>query len=313
MMGMEPFFAPANPKHDLWEAHQQFIEATQNATQAIQAFSQQWEETNMSSVQEQEGAVVTEEKPETTTIGKKKTEKTGNLILDIAHEVESLTKVKALNLAENLAENIEVNYFKLGGVLKLINDNSWFEGNFQGFDEFVYEKYGFQGRKARYLISIYDNLVTKQIPWDKVSHLGWTKLKDLAPVITPENVDEWVAKAEKCTVLELQALLKAGQPSEGGEKTAKTTDEVVKMTFKLKPDQSDIVNQALAKAKGELHTEYDTVALENICAGYVGGTSQVSKPFSLDEVIQTTGFEPLLKRVSEMFPMYDITVAPVET
>ena len=71
---------------------------------------------------------VVEAKAETTTIGKKKVEKTGNLILDIAHEVESLTKTKALNEAERLAENIEVNYFKLGGVLKLINDNSWFEG-----------------------------------------------------------------------------------------------------------------------------------------------------------------------------------------
>jgi hypothetical protein len=212
-------------------------------------------------------------------------------------------------MAESLAENIEVNYFKMGGVLKLINDNSWFEG-FPSFDDFVVEKYGFQGRKARYLISIYDNLVTKQIPWDKVSHLGWTKLKDLATILTPENVDEWVAKAEKVTVLELQALLKAGTPQ--GDKEAKTTDDVVKMTFKLKPDQSDIVTQALAKAKGELHTEFDTVALENICAGYVGGTSQVAKPFSLDEVIDTTGFEPLLKRIAEKFPMYDITVAPVE-
>jgi len=256
------------------------------------------------------GAVV-EEKPDTTTIGKKKTEKTGNLILDIAHEVESLSKTKALNMAENLAENIEVNYFKLGGVLKLINDNSWFEG-FDYFDDFVYEKYGFQGRKARYLVSIYDNLVTKMIPWDKVSHLGWTKLKDLAPIITPENVDDWVAKAEKLTVVELQAAIKALKPTEGDEKTAKTTDEVVKMTFKLKPDQAEAVTQALAKAKGELHTEYDTVALENICAGYVGGTNTVQKPFSLDEVIDTTGFEPLLKRIAEKFPMYDITVAPVE-
>ena len=256
------------------------------------------------------GAVV-EEKPDTTTIGKKKTEKTGNLILDIAHEVESLTKTKALNEAERLAENIEVNHFKLGGILKLINDNSWFEG-FDTFDDFVLEKYGFAGRKARYLVNIYDNLVTKQIPWEKVSHLGWTKLKDLAQVLTPENVDEWVAKAEKLTVVELLALIKAEKPSEEGEKTAKTTDEVVKVTFKLKPDQAEIVTQALAKAKGELHTEYDTVALENICSGYVGGTSAVTKPFSLDEVIDATGFEPLLKRIAEKFPEYDITVAPVE-
>jgi len=259
-----------------------------------------------------EGAVATEAKPEAAVIGKKKVEKTGNLIMDIAHEVESLTKTKALNMADSLAENIEVNYFKMGGVLKLINDSSWFEG-FSSFDDFVFEKYGFQGRKARYLISIYDNLVTKQIPWEKVAHLGWTKLKDLAPVLTPENVDEWVAKAEKVTVMELQALLKAGQPSGEGDKTAKTTDEVVKIQFKLKPDQADVVQQALAKAKGELHTEYDTVALENICAGYVGGNSAVAKPFSLDDVIKTTGFEPLLTRISEMFPEYDISVVPADS
>lgn len=254
---------------------------------------------------------VVEAKPETAVVGKKKIEKTGNLIVDIAHEVESLSKTKALNMAESLSENIEVNFFKLGGILQLINDNSWFEG-FDAFDDFVYEKYGFQGRKARYLISIYDNLVTKQIPWEKVSGIGWTKLKDLAPLLTPENVDEWVAKAEALTVVELQAAIKALKPTEGDEKTAKTTDEVVKITFKLKPDQADAVQQALAKAKGELQTEFDTVALENICIGYVGGTNAVNKPFSLDEVIDTVGFEPLLKRIAEKYPMYDIEVKPVD-
>lgn len=255
---------------------------------------------------------VTEVAPVTTTVGKKKVEKTGNLIMDIAKEVESLSKTKALNMADALAEDIEVNYFKLGGVLKLISDNSWFEGA-DSFDLFVLNHYGFAGRKARYLMSIYDHLVTKQIPWDKVSHLGWTKLKDLAPVLTPDNVDEWVAKAEKVTVMELQALLKAGTPEGSGDETAKTTSDVVKITFKLKSDQAKVVQQALAKAKGELHTEYDTVAIENICAGYVGGTSPVAKPFDLDAVIEATGFEPLLNRVCQLFPQWDIDVNPAKT
>jgi hypothetical protein len=69
-----------------------------------------------------------EEKPVTTSVGTKKSTKTGNLILDISHEVETMSKQKALQEAEKLAENVEVSYFKLGGILKLINDNSWFEG-----------------------------------------------------------------------------------------------------------------------------------------------------------------------------------------
>lgn len=240
----------------------------------------------------------------------KKSDKTGNLILDIAHEVEQYTKAKALNVAEQLAENIEVNYFKLGGVLKLINDNSWFEG-FQTFDDFVTERYGFQGRKARYLVMIYDNLVTKQIPWEKVAHIGWTKLKDLAPVLTPENVDEWVQKAEKLTVKELQALLSAAANQGKGETNATTTDEIVKMTLKFKPEQADVVQQAIAKAKGELHTEFDTVALEQICAGYVGGNSGVAtKPPTVEEFVKSVGLEPLLNQVADMFPEYDISVVP---
>jgi hypothetical protein len=62
-------------------------------------------------------------------------------------------------------------------------------------------------------------------------------------------------KAEKITVLELQALLKAGEPTGEGEKTVKTTADVVKMAFKFKTDQAEIVQQALAKPKGELHRE----------------------------------------------------------
>ncbi len=260
-----------------------------------------------------EGSVATEApKPEVTVVGgKSKKEKSGNLIMDIAHEVEGLSKAKAINEAAKLAENIELNYFKLGGVLKVINENSWFEG-FASFDQMVFEQFGFQSRKARYLISIYENLVTKQIPWEKVGHLGWTKLKDLAPVLTLDNVDQWVEKAEKVTVAELQAMLKAGS-GEGKETTAKTTDDVVKMNFKLKPDQADVVQQALAKAKGELHTDYDTVAIENICSGYLGGVTSAAGAYDLDEVIKNTGFEPLLHRICELFPEFDVSVAPAET
>lgn len=254
------------------------------------------------------GAVVTEEKPaEETTVklgGKKKVEKTGDLILDTAHELESFTKTKALNEAVRLTGEIEVNYFRLGGVLNVINENSWYEGS-ETFDAFVHEKYGFQARKARYLISIYKNLVTKQIPWEKVAPLGWTKLTKLADIITLENVDAWVEKALKMTVLELEAVLKA-KPEGEGETSVKTTDEVVKISFKLKPDQAEIVNQALAKGKGELHTEFDTVALENICAGYLGGTAEIHKAFDLDEVIKATGFQPLLQRISDLFPTWTI-------
>lgn len=236
-----------------------------------------------------------------------KVAKTGNVIADTAAFVESLTKTKALNEGHKLADDIEANYLMLGGILKVIKENSWFEGQ-QDFPTFVRETYGFELRKAMYLISIYDNLVTKQIPWEKVSQLGWTKLKDLAGVLTVENVDEWVLKATPVTVAELQAMLKAAKEG-SGEKTVKTTDEIVKMNFKFKPDQADIVQQAIAKAKGELGTEYDAVALEGICSGFVGGNTAAP---SLKSIVTSLGFEQALSQIADMYPEYDINVGPAK-
>lgn len=257
----------------------------------------------------QETGAVVEVAPETKVVGKtKKQAATGNLIADIASMIEKLEKDKALKLADDLANEVEVNYFKLGGVLTVIRDNAWFEGH-ASFDIYVSEHFGFEERKARYLIKIYQALVSKMIPWEKVSVLGWTKLKDLADILTLENVDEWVAKALPLNVKELQALLKQAAAGEGAS-SEKTTDQIVVLKFKLKNDQAETVQSALSKAKGELGTEFDTVALESICGGYLGGSVSIpDQPTkTLEDLMTEIGWEPALKRFSELFPDVNLTV-----
>lgn len=252
-------------------------------------------------------AAVAIEEAATATETAVKQKKSGDLIHDTAAEIEHLTKTKALNEAQKLSENIEANSFRLGGVLKVIFDNAWFEG-FESFGQFVFERFGFQERKARYLMEIYENLVNKQIPWEKVSGLGWTKLKDLARVLTPENVDEWVEKASKLTVAELQAVLKGDQGSEAS-KEVKTTDQVTVMKFKLHQDQLDTVSSALNKAKAETGTDHDTVALENICSGYLAGAVGVQTAGkTFQQYVEDMGLEGALNAISEMFPSANINV-----
>lgn len=229
-----------------------------------------------------------------------------DVIHDIVHEVELLTKVKALNEAARLADNIEQNYFKLGGVLKVIYDNAWFEGS-ASFDAFVYERYGFQSRKAKYLMEIYENLATKSIPWEKVSHLGWTKLKDLAKVLTKDNVDEWVLKAEQLTVAQLLEVIKGGGPEGEGKPSVTTTSDTSTMKFKVKNDQVETIQSALSKAKAEGNTEYDSVALELICAGYLGNSVTLASA-SLIDVMKGAGWKDVLAAFDQLWPEIDITV-----
>lgn len=249
---------------------------------------------------------VVETKP--VTVGKTaKAKGTGDLLADTAIEVEGLTKTKALNMADNLFEVVEVGFFKLGGILQIIKDNTWFEG-YADFDTFVMERFGFASRKAAYLMQIYKDLVAKQIPWAKVSHLGWTKLKELSPILTLENLEDWVAKAEKLTVMELMAALKAKTAPDA---TTKTTDEFVPFKLKVHADQKATIDTAIAKAKGELNTEYDAVAMENICASYIangGGVTTSVDLTSIDGFIKSVDFMTLLTRLAELNPEWDIAV-----
>lgn len=258
---------------------------------------------------EGETAQVQETAPqvEITTAAQKK--KTGNVILDVAAEVEGLTKIKALNMADKLVENIETDYFKLGGVLKVIFENAWFEGH-ESFGAFVSNKFGFAERKAKYLMEIYDHLVTKMIPWETVAPLGWTKLKDLARHLTVENVDEWVEKASKLTVAELQLVLK-GDDGEGKSKSVEGSGDVVKFKVNLKNDQNETVQSALSKAKAEVGTEYDSVALEMICTGYLAGAVGTGAAKSFADQMQEAGWQKALELFGETFPDVDLEVTKV--
>jgi hypothetical protein len=234
-----------------------------------------------------------------------KPKKSGDLIQDIAVEIAGLSKTKALNLAEKLATEIDTDNFRLGGVLKMILDQQWFEG-FPTFDAFVLERFGFAIRKAHYLIEIYTHLVDKQIPWEKVSGLGWTKLKDLAKHLTVENVDDWVAKATPVTVAELQAMLK---PQAGTTESTKTTTDVVKLAFKLHQDQAEQVNSALAKAKGELQTDHDNTAIAAICGGYLANAQGVQAGGQMTvDGFKAAGYVAVLTLFEQAFPEINLEV-----
>ena len=186
-----------------------------------------------------------------------------DLIVDTVSEIEAMSKEEAFEIVPSLIESVDFSYFKLGGVLSAIQDNGWWEDHADSFKEFIPETFGLHYRKAMYLIKIYDGLVEADIPWSKVSGLGWTKLKELADILTEENVDEWVEKANNMSVLQLIAAVKAfksGELSTDGT-TDPDTSGVSTITFKVHPDQKETIKQAVDQALEESDTEFKGVAL----------------------------------------------------
>ena len=235
-----------------------------------------------------------------------------DLIVETAKEINALDKETAFEVVPSLIDSVDFSYFKLGGVLSAIQDNDWWNDESPTFRSFIEDNFGLHYRKGMYLIKIYDGLVEAEIPWHKVSGLGWTKLKELADILTQENVDEWVAKAESMTTLNLQAAVKAFKA--GGLSTDGTTDPdssgVSTITFKVHPDQKETINEAVDQAMEDSDTEFKGVALEAICLNFLAGgeTKEATKPLSLQATMEKYSYEQVLEAFEAIWPEIAVTV-----
>lgn len=248
-------------------------------------------------------------------------------IAEICQAIESLQAKEALPLAQQLIESNDYNEFKLGGILAVIDVNSyWKESGEENFKAFIESQFNLQYRKAMYLMNIYNCLVESGVEWEQVKDLGWTKLKEICGKLTLENVDTWVELAKKCTTVQLIAEIK-NRDGDGNLKEPKAdkdeadTPEVSTRTFQVHIEQKQTINDAVGKAKEELGTEHDNSAITHICEQYLQGKlgkkapAAKAKPWKtqiqdLHDKDEDKALEEVIEFVAGLYPELDFTVAP---
>lgn len=223
-----------------------------------------------------------------------------DLLADLVHEIENMGETEALNSVVALTEQTDMALFKLGGVLSLIQAKQWYEP-YATFKEFVENKVGMHYRKAAYWCSIYNDLVEANIPWVKVAGVGWSKLKEIAPILTNDNVDDWVKAAKENKTLDLIEMVKSHKTKGSTAQLASPESVISTKTFKLHSDQKETIESALDKAKKDSGTNVDTVALEFICLDFLGGSSTAQK-------LKSMGLEAALEAIEKAFPNIGIEV-----
>ncbi len=231
-----------------------------------------------------------------------------DMIEDMAHEIENLKEKEARGLVGSLSEHVEVTFFKLGGVLSVISANGWYEP-YASFRDFVEKEHEINYRRAMYWVGIYNHLTAAKIPWDKVKAVKWTKLKEIAELLTPENVDEWVEIAMNQnieTLIQTVKNLKAKQlaNASGGNpdaqiEAAAESKPIITKAFKLFEDQKKDVDAALAKAKETSGTSSDAVALEYIALEFLGSKAKLPP---LADQLKKAGVQAAIAALSEAFP-----------
>ncbi|SRR6266516_101634 len=201
--------------------------------------------------------------------------------------VESRTKME--EIVNELIEERERGFWRLGGAIartQVLFAQSKKPGavdQFTGYDtfrEYIETTLGVRYRKAMYAAEMYKRLIELDLPWSAFQGIGWTKMVRLLPIATKDNVKELIEKAKGMSRPELEAHIKAekakaaGTPAEAPAE-AKT---IVTKSFKLHPDQKQLSDDAIAKAKEEGNTEVDSVAYEYICQSFMGGGLAFSDP-----------------------------------
>jgi hypothetical protein len=243
------------------------------------------------------------------------TEGSADIIGDVVHQVESADEVETITRIRGLQDSTELDLFTFGGLLSAVQENHWF-GEDSNFRSWVERQLDISYRKAAYLSQIYKGVVGLEVTWEQIAPVGWTKLKELLPVVTKDTVVEWLEVAKGLTTLQLHEHVKQALLVGTGEAgDVEDINSVTTKTFKLHEDQRETVVTALSVARDAAETEYDSVALEYICLDYLNNGQSAgagSGAIELTSAFKALGYESVLKVFEEVWPEVELEVTVPE-
>jgi hypothetical protein len=242
-----------------------------------------------------------------------------DVILSTAKTIEQMSVEELLECAPKSHTKIQEEQFFLGGLItKIHEDEAWKEAGAESFDTYIEQVIGMGKRKARYLKDIYTDLVNSGVKWAQVESLGWTKVAEISHLLTPKTVKKWVATAQDMTVIQLKEYLKT-MSSSGGDTKTKVVSDITTMTFKVHPDQKELITSTLDTIKKKSETEFDTVALQYMCEQWAEAANGSKVEASDGPVLPTTeqewvelykseGAMAVLSIFEKAFPSVTLTV-----
>jgi hypothetical protein len=102
-------------------------------------------------------------------------------------------------------------------------------------------------------------------------------------MLKEQGVGDWLELAKQYSVKELETLVKDSKA--GFDIDATGGDKIVTMTFKMTPESSEIVNEALDTAKKIAETNDNVLALEQMSYDYVMGQGADPEKMTLESLV----------------------------
>jgi hypothetical protein len=208
-------------------------------------------------------------------------------VAKIQKAVDGLSRAEIRRRVVQLKDRVDESYFEMAGLLyRIYKEELYRAWGYNGFEPYVEAEMGFKGRKAWYLVGVYEHYCVKNKDHPEMikaaSDIGYEKAKELVGVATPENIGKFVTLAEKTNVIQFKEHVK----KEAG--VTPQVEEVFRSSFVLYRDQHQSVMEAIEMAKKMGETEKPSHALSLICLNFVA--TNIGKEKSASLVV------PMLKR-----------------
>ncbi len=245
----------------------------------------------------------------------------------IAERVENLSKEDVMPAIKRLTNDVGMDYFELGGVLARCTEKGWYsEFGFDTAKEWVEDQTDMKYRKAQYLVKIYTKFVELEIPWEKLSQIGWAKLGHLADVVNQENVDRWIETAKALSLRLLDEEIKKARDtstSATGEGSDESSTSKL-WNVRLFKDQEETVNAAIELVSKDSKKDGRAICLEFMAAACLAGQFGVQdlqapapKMGSLEDVAlmaktvllraKELGWDPTYEALEPVMKFFDAT------
>jgi hypothetical protein len=215
------------------------------------------------------------------------------------NQIEKLDEPAALAALQNCEDLNEEGHFTMGGLLSLHLRKKWFS-SWKSFDKWVESNTTLGRATARALVQTYDAIVNSGVKWAQVQHIGWTKLRCIAPVLTKDNAEHWIKIAAGGTRNQAVEAVKKhlASSSAAGLSAPKGTPYV--WNFTVPEDRNWIVAKAFDTAKEEAGTTHDLAAFQHICRAY-------AVKANLAERLKKVGFKRAQAALAKAFPHNGLT------
>jgi len=186
---------------------------------------------------------------------------------------------------------IEHNFLVLAECLfMIVRSASYRKWGYKSFKAYVENELDFQPRKATYLVSVWNMVVSYDLPRDRIEKIKWYKAALLLPVLHDENKELWLERAEQMSTAELERAVKEYQAEMSGFEHA---SQIVKLMFRLDTADASLVADAVEKSKEINETDNGGVALARICSEWLvmkgASLSAASADYYIDYINKTFG------------------------